>query len=180
MTDLYTIAIPPMMKALAALDKILDKATVHAATYATERRPASYFEDALLQSRLIFDQFPLVRQIQIASDNAKGGAARLAGVEPPKYEDVEKTIAELQQRIKKTLDFLKTIQPEQIIGQEERKVSLPYPYFTGKYITGFEYTTEYLLPNFYFHVVTAYSILRKSGVALGKTDYIGGLPLKNL
>ena len=177
-TNLYPITVPPMMKALGALSNILDKAAAHAASKATERRPASYFEEALLNDRLIFDQFPLIMQIQRVSDNAKGGAARIVGIEAPAFEDTEKTIPELKARLAKTADFLKTVLPEQVIGKEAIKVSLPY--WDGKALTGFEYATEYLIPNFFFHVVTAYAILRKNGVPLGKSDYIGGLPPKDL
>src|SRR5437868_3266436 len=113
-TNLYTATIPPMRKALSTLSKILDKAAAHAATKATERRPASYFEQALLHDRIIFDQFPLLMQVQRVSDNAKGGAARLAGIEPPKFEDTEKTIDELKARLEKTAAFLDSIKPEQI------------------------------------------------------------------
>lgn len=176
-TNLYTITVPVMAKALGALDKILDKIIEQSAAKATERRPASYFEEALLKDRLIFDQFPFVQQVQIACDNAKAGAARLAEVEVPKFEDNETMAAELKKRIEKTLAFLKTIKPVQIIGKENIKIFLPY--FGGKYFTGFEYATEYLLPNFFFHVTTAYAILRKNGVQIGKADYIGGLPLKD-
>ena len=102
----------------------------------------------------------------------------MAEIEIPKYEDDEKTIPELKARIEKTIAFLKSIAPEKITGKEGIKISLPY--FPTKYITGFEYATEYLLPNFYFHIVTAYSILRKNGVDIGKKDYINGLPLKDL
>ena len=163
------------MKALGALSKILDKAAAYAESKKTPKRT---FEEALLNDRLIFDQFSLLMQIQRVSDNAKNGIARIAGIEAPKMEDAEKTVAELQARIEKTLAFLKTIKPEQLIGREEAKVSLPY--WNGKSLTGFEYATEYLMPNFYFHLVTAYSILRKNGVDVGKDDYIGGLPLKSL
>lgn len=176
--NLYSATIVPMMKTIGALDAILDKAAKLAASMATERRPASYFESALLNDRLIFDQFSLSMQVQRVSDNAKGGAARLAGVEPPTFEDNETTIPQLKQRLQKTLEFLKTIKPEQVIGREEAKVTLPY--LQNQYITAFEYATEYLMPNFYFHAVTAYSILRKNGLQIGKADYIGGLPLKNL
>jgi len=172
-TNLYTVTIPPMMKALEALSKILDKAAAYAES---KKAPKWSFEEALLNDRLIFDQFPLANQIRIACDNAKGGAARLAEVEIPAFEDNEKTIAELQARIAKTLAFLKTIKPEQIIGKEGIKVSLSY--WDGKSLTGFEYATQYLIPNFRFHVVTAYAILRKNGVPIGKSDYIGVLPLK--
>lgn len=174
-TNLYTTTIPPMMKALSALSKILDKAAAYAESKKTPKRS---FEEALLNDRLIFDQFPFAVQVRIACDNGKGGGARLAEIEIPAFEDNEKTIEELKARIDKTLAFLKTIKPEQVIGKESIKVSLPY--WDGKALTGFEYATEYLMPNFYFHVVTAYSILRKSGVLLGKADYIGGLPLKDL
>jgi len=172
-TDLYTITIPPIAKALTALSKILDKAAAYAESKKTPKRS---FEEALLNDRLVFDQFPFAAQVRIACDNAKGGAARLAEIEIPKFEDDEKTIAELQARIEKTLAFLKTIKPEQVIGKEGIEVSLPY--WDGKHTTGFEYATEYLMPNFRFHVVTAYAILRKNGVPLGKSDYIGALPLK--
>ncbi len=172
-TNLYTVTIPPMMKALGALSKILDKAAAYAESKTTPKRS---FEEALLNDRLIFDQFPFIAQVRIACDNAKGGAARLAEVEIPAFEDNEKTIPELQARIEKTLAFLKTIKPEQVIGKEDIKISLPY--WDGKSLTGFEYATQYLMPNFYFHVVTAYDILRKNGVPLGKSDYIGGLSLK--
>lgn len=177
-TNLYSITLPPMMKALGALSKILDKAAAHAATKATERRPAAVHEEALLGDRVIFDQFDLKRQIQAVCGEAKGGAARLSETELPSHPDTETTIPELKARIEKTLDFLKSITPEQVVGKEDGKISLPY--WPGKYLTGFEYATEYLLPNFYFHLSTAYAVIRKNGVDIGKTDYIGGLPLKDL
>jgi len=176
-TNLYTVTIPVMMKALRALDNILDKADEAAREKATERRPAAYFENALLQSRLVFDQFPFLQQIQVACDNAKALASRLAEVEMPKFEDSETTVAHLKARIKKTLAFLETIKEEQIIGKENLHISLPY--WSGKHLTAFEYVTEQALPNFFFHVTTAYAILRHNGLKLGKSDYIGGLPLKD-
>jgi len=124
------------------------------------------FEPALLADRIIFDQFPLVKQIQTACDNAKGGAARLAEIEIPKFEDTEATFEELKARIDKTIAFIKTIKPETIIGKEGVKISLPY--WEDKHMTGFDYVTQYLMPNFYFHVTTAYAILRKNGVDIGK------------
>lgn len=177
-TNLYTITVPPMIKALSMLSKVMDKAVVHAESKGTERHPGSKHLASLLNDRLIFDQFNFIRQVQVACDNAKGGAARLAEIEIPVYEDNEKTVDELKARIEKTVAFLKTIESKQIIGKEEIKITLPY--WPTKYITGFEYATEYLMPNFYFHIVTAYSILRKNGVDIGKKDYINGLPLKNL
>lgn len=175
-TNLYNISIPPMIKSLTALSGILDKLEKHATSKQLDWQPAKMQESALLNSHLISDQFPFIRQVQIACDNAKGGAARLAEIEIPKFEDTETTVAELKDRINKTIVFLKTITPEQVIGKEQIKISLPY--WDGKSLLGFEYVTEYLMPNFYFHVATAYSILRKNGVAIGKSDYIGPLPLK--
>jgi hypothetical protein len=176
-TNLYTITIPPMIKSLTALSGILDKLGSHAAKKQLEWHPAGMQEDALLQSRLISDQFPFVRQIQVACDNANGAAARLAEIEIPKFEDSEKTVAELKARIDTTIAFINAIKPEQIIGKEGIKIILPY--WEGRGLSGFDYVTEYLLPNFYFHITTAYAILRKNGVELSKMDYLGGLPLKD-
>ncbi len=176
-TNLYTVTIPPMRKTLVTLSKILDKAVAHAATKADAKRSPEVRMDALLQDRLVFDQFPLLVQVRIACDNAKGAAARLTGEEPPVFEDTEKTVPELKARIDKTVAYLDTIKTTDVVGQEARAVVLPY--WNGKHLTAFEYTTEYLIPNFYFHAVTAYSILRKNGVELGKGDFIGGLPLKD-
>ena len=176
-TNLYTITVPPMMKALKALSGILDKVDTHAKSKQLEWHPAGLQEGALLESRLISDQFSFVRQVQVACDNAKNGVARLAEIEAPKYEDTEKTIAELKARIEKTVAFLKTLKPEQVSGKEGVKVALPY--WGGKSMSGLDYTNNYLLPNFYFHLTTAYSILRKNGVNLGKGDFMGDLPLKD-
>lgn len=177
-TNLHTITAIPIAKMLASLSHILDKAAQHAASKATERRPAAYFESALLNDRLIFDQFSLTEQIQRACDNAKGGIGRIAGIEPPKHEDTEKTVEELKARMQKTIAFVEGVKPEQMVGLEGSKITLPY--FPGKYLTASEYVHLYLLPNFYFHVTTAYAILRKNGVDIGKNDYIHDLPWKNL
>jgi hypothetical protein len=173
-TNLYTITVPMFIKTLTALSGVLDKAGAHAGSKQLEWHPKGMQEDALLSARLISDQFPFVRQVQVACDNAKAGSARIAGIEPPKFEDTEKTVAELKARIDKTVAFLKTIKPEQVIGQEDRKVTLPF--WKGKQATAFGYVTEYLIPNFYFHVTTAYAILRSNGVQIGKDDFIGGIP----
>ncbi len=159
-----------MIKALESLSKLLDKAEGHAGG---KKADIAH----LLSDRLVFDQLPLVRQVQIACDNAKSVAAKLSEIENPKHEDTEKTIPELKERIAKTIAFLGTIKPEQMIGKETIKV--PFAYTPGKYLTGFEYAVEHIIPNFYFHVTTAYSILRKNGVAIGKADYIN-LSLKDL
>jgi hypothetical protein len=173
-TNLYTVTVPSFIKTLTALSGVLDKAASHADSKQLEWHPKGMQEESLLNSRLISDQFPFVRQVQVACDNAKGGAARIAGIEPPKFEDNEKTIPELKARIDKTVEFLKTIKPEQVIGQEDREITLPFS--EGKKMKAFDYVTGYLLANFYFHVTTAYSILRSNGVQIGKGDYIGGMP----
>ncbi len=175
-TNLYTITVPPMMAKLEALKPLLDKVEAHAASKQLTWQAPGFQEDALLQSRLISDQFPFARQIQITCDNAKNGIARLAEIEAPKMEDTEKTVAELKVRIDKTIEFLKTIKEEQVKGKEGVQVALSY--WGGKSMTGFEYVTNYLVPNFYFHLTTAYSILRSNGVAIGKDDFMGPLPLK--
>ncbi len=176
-TNLYTITVPPMMRTLGGLSIILDKMAAAAEAKKLEWMPAAH-EAALINDRLVFDQFPFVRQVQIACDNAKNGSARIAGIEAPKMEDNEKTVAELKARIEKTLAFLQTITPEQMIGKEAAKITLPY--WPDKYFTSFDYATLYLMPNFYFHVVTAYSIVRKNGVDIGKNDFLNGLPTKDL
>lgn len=173
-TNLYTVTIPPMIKTLKAFSGILDKAAEHAAS---KKLTWMDFESALLVDKIIFDQFNFTMQVQIASDNAKGIAARLAEIEIPKFEDNEATIAQLKERIAKTVAFLETIKPEQIIGKEAVKITLSY--YPGKSMTGFDYVTQYALPNFYFHITTAYDILRKNGVNIGKGDYTGPMPFKD-
>jgi hypothetical protein len=116
-----------------------------------------------------------VRQVYIASDTAKGCAARLAGVEPPKFEDVEQTFDELQARIQKTIDYLKEFNAAQIDGSESRTITLKMRPGLIEF-TGVSYLFGFVLPNFFFHVTTAYDILRHNGVELGKLDYLGGMP----
>ena len=166
-TNLYTITIQPLITSLTSFLGILDKAIAYAET---KKLSWMSFEEALLHDSIVFDQFDFIRQVQVASDNAKGIAARLAEVEIPAFEDTEKSFDELKTRVQKTIDFLNTIKPEQIVGKEDVRVTLSY--FPGKYLTGFDYATQYGLPNFYFHLVTAYDILRKNGVPLGKADFM--------
>ncbi len=177
-TNLYAVTIPPMMRALQNLSGIIAKAAAHAESKGTERHPGAKYLEALLNDRLIFDQFNFIRQVELASDHAKGLAARLAGVQVPKYEDVEKTSEDLAERIQKTIAFLETIHPEQIIGREAEKIAMPY--HQDKYLTGIDYAMQYALPNFYFHITTAYSILRKNGVNIGKRDFLGELALHQI
>ncbi len=128
---------------------------------------------ALTAFRLYPDMFPLSRQVQISCDTAKGAVARLAGVEIPKHEDTEKTLEELKSRIAKTLDFIESVPAAKIDGSEEREVVLQMR--TGeRRFRGAEYLLGFAYPNFYFHVATAYNILRHNGVELGKRDFLGG------
>lgn len=162
-----------MIKSLEALSGVLEKAASHADTRKTANRS---YEEWLLNDRIVFDQFPLVRQVQIATDNAKNSVKRLTGVDVPVFEDTENTFAQLQERIKKTVDLLKSVDEDAVNASVESRVSLPY--WGDKSLSGYQYGIEYLIPNFYFHVTTAYAIIRKNGVALGKSDYMGPLPLK--
>ena len=114
-------------------------------------------------------------QIQIACDTAKGAAARLAGVEAPKYEDTEATIADLRARVDKTLAFIKSVKPEQFANAETREIVMKFPQTTMKF-TGLNYLTNFVLPNFFFHMTMAYALLRKNGVELGKRDFLGPTP----
>jgi hypothetical protein len=126
----------------------------------------------LFDARLAPDMFPFASQVRIACDFAKGGAARLAGLEPPKHEDNESTLAELKARIAKCLDFVRSLKPEQLAGSEDRDITHVLRTFTLN-MKGLPYLTSFVLPNFYFHVTAAYAILRHNGVELGKRDFVG-------
>jgi hypothetical protein len=160
--SIYDASIPPMIRMLENLSKILDKAVL-------QTKDA----DALLTARLAPDMHPFPRQIQIASDAAKGCAARLAEMEAPSMPDTETTIPELQARIKKTVDFLKSVPAEKIVGAEDRQITIKTPNRTFE-MKGREFVTGFALPNFYFHVTTAYGLLRSKGIEIGKMDYLGG------
>lgn len=163
--SMYAASVPLFRQMLEALAKVLDKGAAHAE--ARKIDPA-----VLLQSRLAPDMFPLARQVQTASDLAKGGAARLAGVEIPKFADEEKTFPELADRIARTLGFLNTIRPEQIDGSEDRDITLAMR--AGEmHFKGERYLLGFVIPNVVFHCTTAYLILRHNGVELGKRDFIG-------
>lgn len=121
--------------------------------------------------------FALVRQVQIVTDQAKNGSARLGGVEPPRFEDDETTIDQLKERLAKTLDFLKTLDPAQIDAAASREITFPLgPTRTGT-MKGDDYLNHFVLPNFYFHLTTAYAILRQCGVEVGKMDFLGAIPI---
>jgi hypothetical protein len=150
---------------LRNLSAILDKAEAHAG--ARKIDPA-----ALTSFRLYPDMFPLVRQVQIACDTAKGAVARLAGVEIPKHEDTEQSFAELKGRIAKTLDFIESVPASKMEGADEREVTIRQRGQDVK-MGGLQYLLASAQPNFYFHVATAYNILRHNGVELGKKDFLG-------
>ena len=163
--SMYQASAPRFANALKNLSAILGKAQVHA--------EAKNIDPAVMGSlRLIADMFPLSRQVQIACDTAKGAVARLAGLDIPKHEDNEQTIAELKARIAKTLDFLGSVPAGKIDGSEQREVVLKMRSGEHKY-TGLQYLMGHAWPNFYFHVTTAYNILRANGVDIGKRDFIG-------
>jgi hypothetical protein len=162
---MHQASAPRFANSLRNLSAILDKAQAHC--------EAKKIDPAVMGGmRLIADMLPLSRQVQIACDTAKGAVARLAGVDVPKHEDTEQTLAELKQRIGKTIDFILSVPAEKIDGSEERAVTLR---LGGKEIayTGLQYLLGHAYPNFYFHLTTAYDILRANGVELGKRDYIG-------
>jgi hypothetical protein len=163
--SMYQASAPRFANTLKNLSAILDKAQAHC-----EARKIDPL--VLTSSRLYPDMFPLTRQIQIACDAAKGCCARLAGVENPGFEDNEQTFADLKARIAKTADFIGSIKPAQLEGSDDKDVALKVG---GKEVTfkGLQYLCGHALPTFYFHVVTAYDILRHNGVEVGKRDYIG-------
>jgi len=167
--DLTVIQFSKMLKNLSA---ILNKAAIFA-----ESRKIDV--EVLLNSRLAPDQFDLIRQVQIACDTAKLGVARLAGKaeSAPKHSDTETTLSELQERIHSVLAYLEEFTPEDLANAETVKVSQPR--WEGKYLTGLEFAIQYAIPNLYFHVTTAYAILRHNGVEIGKKDYLGPMPYKS-
>ncbi|MFC7397070.1 DUF1993 family protein [Chelatococcus sp. GCM10030263] len=164
---MYEASIPVFIRYLGNLSALLEKAEAHAKELSFD--PANFVE-----SRLIADMDPLRSQIQRASDSAKGCGARLAGVDIPSFPDTEKTLSELQERITKTVDFLKSIKPADIDGSADREVILKMRRGPVNF-TGRSYLFNFALPNFLFHVTTAYAILRANGVKIGKLDYLGGL-----
>jgi len=165
MLSIYEAAIPPLKRTLSNLAAILQKGEQYADAKKVEHH-------VLLNSRLFVDMYPLTRQIQIATDMSKGAGARLAGIEIPKYEDSESSFAELQARIAKTIAFLDSIDPDQLAGAETREVTITVRKVDLKF-SGQDYLLKWVLPNVYFHVTTAYNILRHNGVELGKQDFLG-------
>ena len=157
---------PRFAHMLRSLGALFDKAQAHCE--AKKIDPL-----ALTQFRLYPDMFPLTRQVQIACDTAKGAVARLAGLEIPKHEDTEQTFAELKSRIAKTVDFIESVSAAKLDGTEDKEIVLKMRAGDMKF-TGLQYLLGFAYPNFYFHVTTAYDILRHNGVEIGKRDFLGG------
>ncbi|HXW26053.1 MAG TPA: DUF1993 domain-containing protein [Xanthobacteraceae bacterium] len=164
-------SLPVFEIGLAALSANLDKAEAYAGA-------KKFDPSVLLQTRLAPDMFPLVRQVRAATDQAKNGAARLAGVDPPAYEDNETTVAQLKERIAKTLAFLKTLDATKIDGSAEREITFPLGPTNKGHMKGADYLNHFVLPNFYFHITAAHAIMRHCGVEIGKRDFLGAIPIR--
>lgn len=167
--SLYQASVSSCLQVLGGLSAVLEKAAAHAAARTIE-------PSVLLQSRLYPDMFPLVRQVQIATDAAKIGGARLAGIEAPSWPDTEASFEEVQSRVTRAIAFLGGLDRDQVDGAASRIIS----FAAGKRamsMTGPDYVTGWMLPNFYFHVTTAYAILRHNGVEVGKRDFLGDVPV---
>ena len=163
-------SLPVFEIGLNALSGVLDKAEAFAA--------AKKLDSSVLVSwRLAPDMFALARQIQIATDQAKNGSARLAGIEPPRFEDTETTIEQLKARLEKTVAFLKTLDRNQIDASADREIIFPHgPHKKGR-MKGDDYLNHFVLPNYHFHLTIAYAILRHCGVEIGKLDFLGAIPI---
>jgi hypothetical protein len=165
---MYQASVPAFLQTISAMSVILDKAQAHAAARKIDAA-------VLLGYRLAPGMLALTRQIQIMSDFAKGGSARLAGLEPPKYDDSETTIAELKARLDRTAEFVRGLERTAIDGSEERDITITVGGEPMQF-KGQQYLVHFVLPNFYFHATTAYDILRHCGVEIGKRDFLGVKP----
>ncbi len=163
---MYSASVPVFERMLGNMLNWLDKAQQHADT-------RKFDSTNYLGLRLAPDMLPLNRQIQIASDGAKGCVARLAGVEVPKWDDTEATLAELRQRVLQTLDYVRGFNASAFDGSEAREIVLPTRHGEPLRFSGEAYLKHFVLPNFYFHATTTYALLRHAGVELGKRDYLG-------
>ncbi len=163
--SMFQASVPVFIRHLTNLSDILDKGLAHANAKKID-------ESIFVNARLAPDMFPLSRQVQIACDAAKAGAARLAGVELPSFEDTENTFELLEERIAKTIKFLQTLSKEQIDGKEEHPIIYTQRGKESKFI-GQQYLLDYVLPNLFFHITATYAILRHNGVDVGKKDFLG-------
>jgi len=164
-------SLPAFEIGLNALSSVLDKADAYAAAKKID-------PSVLLNFRLFPDMFALTRQVQIAADQAKNGSARLAGVEPPRFEDTETTLDQVKARLAKTVAFLKTLDPSKIDASADREITFPLGPTNKGHMKGDDYLNHFVLPNFYFHLTAAYAILRHCGVDIGKRDFMGAIPIK--
>ncbi|MBK6592188.1 MAG: DUF1993 domain-containing protein [Burkholderiales bacterium] len=164
--SLYSQSVPAFQQMLLALQAILKQADAHATSKKIE-------PDALLQARLFPDMFPLIRQVQIAADFSRGVSARLGGVDVPVFEGTERTFADLDTLLEQTLEFLKGLEAAGFEGAESREIVLRPGTPKEKRLSGAAYLTHYGLPQFYFHVTTAYALLRHNGIEVGKRDFMG-------
>ena len=169
--SLSQASVPSFEIGLNALSAILVKGEDFASTKDIE-------PFVLLNTRLYPDMFPLIRQVQGAADQAKNAAARLAGVDPPRFEDKETTFAELKDRISRTISFIKTLEAHKIDAAASKEITFPLGATIKGHMKGADYLNHSALPNFYFHVTTAFAILRHCGVDIGKEDFLGALPIK--
>jgi uncharacterized protein len=164
-------SLPAFEIGLAALSSVLEKAAAFAAAKKVD-------PSVLLNYRLAPDMFALAKQVQVACDQAKNGAARLAGVEPPKFEDDESSIDQLKERIAKTVAFLKTVDARAIDGSMDREITFPLGPNNKGHMKGTDYLNHFVLPNFYFHLTAAYAVVRHCGVDVVKRDFLGAIPLR--
>jgi hypothetical protein len=164
-------SLPALEIGLNALSGVLDKGAAYAAAKKID-------PTVLVQSRLAPDMFPLSRQVQIACDMAKNGSARLAGVDPPPFEDKETTLDELKARVAKTVAYVKSVDGKKIDASGDREIAFPLGPTNKGHMKGDEYLNHFVLPNFYFHCTAAYAILRHCGVDVGKQDFLGSIPMK--
>jgi hypothetical protein len=164
---MHSASVPVFLTMLGNLSKWLDKAVAHASA-------RKFDPETLLTARLAPDMLPLLRQVQIACDSAKFGVSRLAGGEAPAFDDSETSLAQLQQRIAATIAYIKSVPREQVDGSESKLISVPQRSRDPLQFTGEQFLLHYALPNLFFHVTTAYALLRHNGVELGKRDYLRG------
>jgi len=164
--SMYQASIPQLTKMLTNLSHILKKGEEYA-------NAKNIDGGVLVGGRLAPDMFPLAKQVQIACDQVKNGMARLASIEPPKFDDTESTFSELQERIAKTIAFASSLTPAQVDGTENKEIKFSIKEWNFEFL-GEQYLLTWIIPNFYFHITTTYNILRHNGVEIGKADFLGG------
>jgi hypothetical protein len=164
--SMYSVSVPVFIQHLNGLSAVLDKAAAHAASRKIK-------EEDFLQMRLAPDMFPLVRQVRAATDHAANGAGRLAGKDVPKFANDETTLAQLKERIARTIEFLRSVKPGEVDGTEDKDITITFPNGNTRQFKGQGYLLGNSLPNFFFHTTTAYDIIRQCGVEIGKRDFMG-------